>query len=201
MIMEKFAPPEWVEVKDKILYERTITVKDGVEQLFSMIPSDKKNEIIDFVKKNVKLRDGFESFLDFCKREKIDFNVISAGLDFFIETVLKDFKDKLQIFCNVANFDSPKIQIEYKHLPKNCTLCGECGLCKIEVIESYPKDRFIRVMIGDSLSDLQAAKVADITFARAGLIKYLEQEKIPFIPFKDFYEVKEQLVQKYLIKT
>ena len=201
MIMEKFAPPEWEEIKNKILYERSITLKDGVEKLFNLIDSNKKNEIISFVKQEAKLRDGFIDFLDFCKREGIDFNVLSGGLDFFVEAVLEKYKDKLKIFCNLGDFNSAKIKIDYKYLPKNCTLCGDCGCCKIEIIENYLKEKFIRVLIGDSLTDLAASKIADVVFARGDLIKYLEQEKITYIPFKDFHEVKEQLVQKYLQKT
>ena len=194
MIMEKFAPPEWIQIKDKILYERSITLKDGVEKLFSLIESNKKNKIIDFVKKEAKLRVGFIEFLDFCEKEKIDFKVLSGGLDFFVEAVLENHKDQLEIFCNVGNFDFEKIKIDYKYLPKNCTLCGDCGCCKIEIIEQYPKEKFTRILIGDSLTDLAASKVADVVFARGDLIKYLEQENISCIPFKDFHEIKKQLI-------
>ena len=152
-IMERFAPPEWIEIKNKILYERTITLKDGVEKLFSLIESSKKNEIVGFIKDKVKLREGFEDFLDFCEKEKIEFNVLSGGLDFHIEPVLGKFRNKLKIFCNKANFNSEKIKIDYEYLPKDCSLCGDCGFCKIEVIERFPKERFTRILIGDSLTD------------------------------------------------
>ena len=121
MIMDKFAPPEWTHIKAKILYERTITLKDGVEKLFSLIESSKKAQIIDFVKKEVKLRAGFIEFLDFCQANEI------------------------------------------------------------------------RILIGDSLTDLAPSKVADVVFARADLIKYLKEENISYIQFNDFYEVQEQL--------
>ncbi len=199
-IMEKFAPPEWKELKDKILYERTITLKDGVEKLFSLIETSKKNEIISFIKEKVRLREGFEDFLIFCEKENFEFYVLSGGLDFHIEPILERFKGRLKILCNKANFNSKNIKIDYEYLPKNCSLCGDCGFCKIEVIEKYPKEKFTRVLIGDSLTDLAASKVADIIFARGDLIKYLEQENISYIPFQTFYEVKEQLVQKLSIK-
>lgn len=201
MIMERFAPPEWVQIKDQILYERSITLKDGVEKLFSLVDSNKKKEIIDFVKKEAKLRNGFIEFLDFCKNEDIEFNVVSGGLDFFVEAVLENYKDKLKIFCNLGNFNVGKIKIDYKYLPKNCSLCGDCGCCKIEIIEKYPKEEFMRIVIGDSLTDLAASKVADVVFARGDLIKYLGEEKLSYISFQDFYEVKEKLIQKQLIKT
>ena len=200
MIMEKFAPPEWVEIKDKILYERSIPLKDGIEKLFSLIDSSKKNEIIEFAKKEAKIRAGFSEFLDFCEKEKIEFNVISGGLDFFIEAVLRNHISRLKIFCNSGDFSSGRIKIKYKYLPKSCDLCGQCGCCKVEIIEKYPKDRFTKVVIGDGLADLAPAKVADIVFARGDLIKYLEQEKISYISFNDFFEVKEKLAQKLLQK-
>ena len=200
MIMEKFAVPEWVDIKDKILYERTITLKDGVEKLFGLIDSKKKDEIVKFAVKEAKLRNGFKDFLDFCKSEKIEFNVVSGGLDFFIEAVLESFKNKLKIYCNGTKLNSNKIKIHYKYLPKNCTLCGDCGCCKIEIIEQYPRDRYVRVLIGDSLTDLAPSKVVDIVFARSDLIKYLEQEKISYVAFKDFNEVKQKLQEKYLQK-
>ncbi|MBI3591242.1 MAG: MtnX-like HAD-IB family phosphatase [Candidatus Melainabacteria bacterium] len=195
MIMERFAPPEWEEIKNKILYERVITLKDGVEKLFSLIDSSKQNEIIGFAKKEAKLRKGFVDFLDFCKKENIEFNVLSGGLDFFVEAVLENYKNKLKIFCNSGNFKSEKIKIDYKYLPKNCTLCGDCGCCKIEIIENYPKDKFTRVLIGDSLTDLAASKIADVVFARGDLIKYLNEEKINHIRFETFDDIKEQLTQ------
>ena len=194
-ITEKFAPPEWVEIKDNILYKRIITLKDGVEKLFSLIESSKKNEIISFIKENIKLREGFADFLNFCEKEKIEFNVLSGGLDFHIEPVLENFKDKLKIFCNKANFDLEKIKIDYEYLPKNCSLCGDCGFCKIEAIEKYPKEKFTRILIGDSLTDLAASKIADIVFARGDLIKYLQEEQVSFIPFKNFYDVKDELIK------
>ena len=200
MIMEKFAPSEWEEIKNKILYERTITLRDGVEKLFSLIDSSKKNEIINFVKKEVKIRAGFNEFLDFCKKENIDFNVLSAGLNFFIEPILESYEDKLKIFCNRGNFNSEVIKIDYKYLPIDCRLCGQCGCCKVEIIEKYPKEKFIRILIGDGLAELAPSKIADMVFATGNLIKLLEHEGINYIPFNDFHEVKEKLQQKHLQK-
>ncbi len=200
MIMERFAPFEWLEIKNNILYKRTTTLKDGVEKLFSLIESNKKNEIVDFVKKEIKIRKGFSELLDFCRAENVEFNVVSGGLDFFIYPVLEKYLARLKIYCNIGDFNSKNIKIDYKHLPVSCNLCGDCGCCKIEIIEKYPKEKFTRILIGDSLTDLAPSKVSDIVFARADLIKYLEQDGISNIPFNDFYEVKEQLQEKLLQK-
>ena len=198
MIMEKFASPEWINLKDKILYERTVTLKEGIEKLFGMLQSSKKKEIISYVKENVKLRNGFEDFISFCEKERIEFNILSGGLDFHIYPVLDKYKDKIKIFCNKANFSGDKIRIDYEFLPKDCNLCGNCGCCKVEIVESYSREKFFRIVIGDGLADLFPSKIADLVFARGDLIEYLKQEKIPFVKFSSFYEVQEQLKQQLL---
>jgi 2-hydroxy-3-keto-5-methylthiopentenyl-1-phosphate phosphatase len=52
------------------------------------------------------------------------------------------------------------------------------------------------VYIGDGLSDLVAARQADIRFAVSGkrLERTLTEEMLPFKPFEDFAEVKRELI-------
>lgn len=203
MIMEKFAPPEWEEIKDNVLYKRTMTLKDGIEALFGLIDSEKRNDIISFAKKDARIRKGFEEFLDFCNLNGIQFNVQTAGLDFFVGPLLEKYRSKLKMFCNKANFTKDKITIDYKYLPKDCSVCGGCGLCKVEIVESYPKEKYTRVVIGDGLADLPPARIADLVFATGNLVKLLKQENqqpISYIQFNDFYEVKAKLQQELLLK-
>ena len=47
-IMKQFAPPGWEDIVQDILHQR-VTIRDGVGKLFATIPSDKKQEIIEFV--------------------------------------------------------------------------------------------------------------------------------------------------------
>lgn len=192
-IMEKFAPTEWISIKDKILYERTIPLKDGIEMLFNLIDSSKKKEIEDYIKNTVTIRDGFSDFISFCKKNNIEFKVLSGGLDFHIIPILKDFLDEIKIYCSKANFSSEKIKIDHPYLPKNCSLCGNCGCCKIEIMERYPKEKYFKVVIGDSLTDLSPSKVADLVFARSDLKKYLDEEKIKYVSFENFFDIRQIL--------
>ena len=49
------------------------------------------------------------------------------------------------------------------------------------------------IVIGDSLTDLNASKFADIVFARDALCNYLKEENIQFIEWEDFNDIKSKL--------
>ena len=47
----------------------------------------------------------------------------------------------------------------------------------------------LSVVIGDSITDLEAAKLADIVIARDFLIEKCEELHIPYEPFESFHDV------------
>lgn len=51
------------------------------------------------------------------------------------------------------------------------------------------------VFIGDGVSDLAAAREADVLFARRGLRleEYCQEHKIPYIPFDSFLDIKREI--------
>lgn len=195
MIMEAFAPPEWKAIVDRILNQRTLSIRDGMTQLFALIPGSKREEIEAYVTQSVRLRLGFPTFLDFCERQDIPFVVISGGLDFFIEPVLAPFREKLAVFCNRASFQPDRIDVTYPHASDCCDPCGECGTCKISILETYPVERYFRIAIGDSLTDLGIAKVADWMFARDRLMGYCQEADIPFTAFNTFRDIEQALLK------
>ncbi len=191
MIMEAFAPPVWREIVDEILNKRTLSIKEGVSQLFRLIPPDKKAEIQAFVKENVRFRDGFEDFLLFCKDNGVPFKVLSGGVDFFVHPVLAAFSDQIEIFCNGATFDSTQsgIELTMPYFEADCIQCGQCACCKIALMNRLPAETAFRIAIGDSLTDLPMARVADWTFARGQLIDYCKEEGLAVTPYEDFRDI------------
>ncbi|EIE88592.1 hypothetical protein RO3G_13303 [Rhizopus delemar RA 99-880] len=70
-------------------------------------------------------------------------------------------------------------------------LFGEM-IALIEAREAAPKNT-IFIFCGDGVSDISAARHADVLFARKGrdLEIYCERENIPFIPFDTFEEIEQ----------
>lgn len=201
MIMEAFAPPEWRDIVDRILNQRTLSIRDGVQQLFELIPGSKRAEIEEFVAQNVKLRDGFPEILDFCQARNIPFLVLSGGVDFFLNPVLASYREKLSIYCNSATFTPSAIQINMPYYNENCEPCGQCGCCKISLMEPYDPATHFRIAIGDSLTDLPMAKTADWTFARGQLVSYCQEENIPTTPFENFHDVLNTLKERLVMSS
>lgn len=188
-IMEEFASDGWQPIVDDILKEH-ISIREGVGKLFSQISSAKKEEIIEFVLTRSKIRDGFQEFIDFTNKENIPLYIVSGGIDFFVHPVLKDKVNPEHIICNHSDFSKENIKITW---PNKCDeLChNDCGCCKPSFIRKIDKvyNDYQKIVIGDSITDLQASKLADVVFARDYLIEKCEENKIPFIPFETFFDV------------
>lgn len=193
-IMKNFAPRGWEYTKDQIL-KQEISIREGVGKLFSLIPSNKKNEIADYVLSTAKLREGFKDFVAYTKENNIPLYIVSGGIDFFVYPMLNGIINKEQIYCNGSSFQGEKIQILWPHsCDSGCN--NDCGCCKPTILRGFDSSTYEKIVVGDSITDLQAAKIADKVFARDYLIEKCKQHHIPFIPFSTFYEIIEFLEEK-----
>jgi 2-hydroxy-3-keto-5-methylthiopentenyl-1-phosphate phosphatase len=195
-IMEEYSPEGWEPIVKDILSE-TISIREGVGRMFSRITSDKRDEIIQFVLTRSKIRDGFQEFIDFTRKENIPLYIVSGGIDFFVHPVLENKLNTEQIICNGSDFSEEYIKITW---PNACDekCFNDCGCCKPSVIRNLEKQQphSQKIVIGDSITDLQAAKLADTVFARDYLIEKCEENSIPFTPFETFFDVIHALEKK-----
>ncbi|WNB90655.1 2-hydroxy-3-keto-5-methylthiopentenyl-1-phosphate phosphatase [Bacillus sp. NEB1478] len=195
-IMEEFSPEGWQPIVNNILNE-SISIREGVGKLFSRISANKRNDIIQFVLTRSKIRDGFEEFINFTKKENIPLYIVSGGIDFFVHPVLENKLETEHIICNGSIFTKDFIEITWPNsCDEQCT--NDCGCCKPSVIrnleEKHPHSQ--KIVIGDSITDLQAAKLADVVFARDYLIEKCKENSIPYTPFETFFDVIHALVKK-----
>ncbi|MDZ5607324.1 2-hydroxy-3-keto-5-methylthiopentenyl-1-phosphate phosphatase [Bacillus pseudomycoides] len=190
-IMKKFAPPKAEEIKQKIL-SQDISIQEGVSQLFKLLPTTLRDNIIRFLKETTNIRTGFEEFLQFINENNISFYVISGGMDFFVHPLLEGLVPENRIYCNTTDFSEEYIEVKWPHP------CGEhcnynCGLCKSTLIRNLSSKNDFHIVVGDSITDLQAAKQADKVFARDFLITKCEEYHIPYTPFETFYDIQTEL--------
>lgn len=185
-IMKRFGPPEFESLKEAVLSQK-ISIQEGVGKMFSLLPSSLKEEIVQYVKETAVIRKGFKEFVAFLKQENIPFYVVSGGMDFFVHPILQPYGIFDSIFCNSANFSKEQIKILWPHSCDNHCSNG-CGCCKPSVMRKFEKDDFFKVVIGDSITDLQAAKQADYIIARDFLAQKCEELELKHATFENFFD-------------
>lgn len=196
-IMEKFAPPEAEEVKNRILSQE-LSIQEGVSQLFQFIPTNLHDDMIHFLIETAEIRSGFHEFIQFVNENNISFYVISGGMDFFVYPLLQGLIPKEQIYCNETDFSNEYITVNWPH-PCDRLCQNHCGLCKSSLIRKLSDTNDFHIVIGDSITDLQAAKQADKVFARDFLITKCEENHISYTPFETFHDVQTEL--KHLLEV
>lgn len=190
-IMKKFAPAGWEEIKDQVL-SQAIPIQVGVSKMFSLLPSEMREEITDYILNHAEIRDGFKEFVTFTKEQEIPLYIVSGGIDFFVEPLLKGLVPKEQIYCNKSDFSKEKINVLWPYTcDEECT--NQCGCCKPSLIRKLANNNDFKIVIGDSITDFQAAKLADKVIARDFLIEKCKELKIEHSPFHSFFDVIEIL--------
>jgi 2-hydroxy-3-keto-5-methylthiopentenyl-1-phosphate phosphatase len=191
-IMKHFQPEGWEPIVERII-SKSISIREGVGGLFALLPTSRKQEVIDYAIQNVKIRDGFSELLSYCKAHDVEFFVTSGGIDFFVYPVLAAFPiPEDHIYCNKSNFSSSHIEIVWPHAcDEHCHT--DCGMCKTTIIRRYSADTYERILIGDSVTDFEGAKLVETVFARSHLIDLCSELGLNYYTFDTFHEVVKRL--------
>ncbi|KAK6526250.1 hypothetical protein TWF694_004857 [Orbilia ellipsospora] len=158
------------------------------------------------MKEKLEIDPDFDEFHKYCISNGIPFNVISAGLKPILRRVLDVFIGETQsahieIVANDAKI-SPD-GTEWKPIWRHDNELGHDKAASIQeyktIASSESEDGSIPliVFVGDGVSDLPAAREADVLFARRGLRleEYCIENKISYIPFDTFADIQKDLVR------
>lgn len=191
-IIRHFNPPGWEAIVNSIV-NQTKSIKQGVGELFRLLPASMKREVIDYAISNARIRAGFADLLRYCKDNDIQFYVTSGGIDFFVYPLLAPFGiPEDHIYCNGSDFSGERIEITWPH-PCDGGCTTDCGMCKKTIIGRFPSDRFERILIGDSVTDFEGAKLADIVFSRSHLTQKCAELGLPHHEYETFHDVIHQM--------
>jgi len=187
-IIRHFNPPGWEPIVEDIIGQRK-SIREGVGELFRLLPSSMKREVIDYAIGNARIRVGFNELLEYCLEHDIEFYVTSGGIDFFVYPLLAPYGiPQNHIYCNGSDFSGKQIEITWPHA------CGDscnndCGMCKSTIIRRFPPEKYTRILIGDSVTDFEGAKLADIVFARSHLTTKCVELGLPHHEYTTFHDV------------
>ncbi|KAL7271132.1 hypothetical protein RUND412_006139 [Rhizina undulata] len=180
---------------NKEILEGKVTFRKAFKEMLDSVklPFPK---CIEYLRQSIKLDPGFIWFHRWCVAQNIPVVVVSSGLEQVIRALLLDLlgrpAEQVPIYSNKAKISEDKKawEIEYRD---DSDYGHDKSIAIKEVIEKYTKTgpRPTVFYFGDGVSDLSAAREADLLFAKEGydLITYCEREGVPFTTFKDFKDI------------
>ena len=163
------------------IHSRKISIKEGVAALFKGVSHQQINEMKQYISSEIKLREGFEDFMFHCECNSYELDIVSGGIDLFIEHLLPFFPPS-NIYCNQLIFSNGFSEVTSEHQHETCT---SCGCCKVRFL----KENRFEIVIGDSVTDMYSARLADMVFARGSLIELCKSYQIAYHPYETFHDI------------
>lgn len=158
-------------------------------RLFGAITASRE-EIAEWARAHGELRPGFVRLIAHCRAAGRPFLLSSAGMDVYIDPVLEQLPRELRDYMTIhANRGVPSPDGLQLHFPGAGTGCGRCGSCKRHTVESLQRAGYRVAFVGDGTSDRCAADVADMLFARAGLLAWCRARDLPHHAFDTLDDV------------
>jgi 2-hydroxy-3-keto-5-methylthiopentenyl-1-phosphate phosphatase len=189
-ILDRFAGEGWRdisraycidEIGSRVAYTKIAPLFRGTQ-----------GQMVEYVQSNASLAPYFADFYRFCREREYDFKIVSDGLDFYIEAVLKKYGlTDIEFFSNaVTCWHSDGISIDFPYLN---TSCGKCGTCKSSIVKGF-SDHYDRIIyIGDSYSDVCPSKAADLVFAKDILYEKCSNNGTACINYENFRDIMDCL--------
>lgn len=189
-VLKQFSPKLANEIIPQIL-SKEISLRQGVRQILESIDSTYyPDAFLQFVQ-DKPIREGLSSLIDYLDNQQIPFIVVSGGIRCLVQSVLQRehlFERCAKIYAIDIDRTGEKLKVQ-SDWEFDSELVAKVRVIEHECVEKNEKI----IVIGDSITDLNAAKCADIVFARDKLCNYLTEENISFYSWNDFEDIRKQL--------
>lgn len=191
-ILNRFTDQRWNEI-DRAYCAGEIGSRDAYSQVVSLFKGTKA-QMLEFVRVSEKLDPHFQEFYAFCKEKRVDIKIVSDGLDFYIDAILKKYNlEDIEYFSNVLIFrNGNALSIQF---PRMNILCEKCGTCKSGVLKDYRESYDHIVYVGNGYSDVCPAKDADIVFAKDVLYDACMENGTACVCYNNFDDILVSLQQ------
>ncbi len=188
MMLDAFADGDWRQLLREYQEER-ISVGRFNKGAFAMVKADKQS-LLEVVKGKVKIRPGFQELVTCCRSKGFRFVIVSNGLDFYIEEILRDIgMEDIEVFAAQTRFHPGGLTVQYvgpdgSHLD---------DAFKDAYVNLFLREGYRVVYVGNGASDLSPARQCHHIFATSTLLTHCRQANLDCVPFSDFNEVVDAL--------
>jgi len=183
-LLDAFAQGDWRRLLREYK-EHRISVGEFNTKAFAMVKDDKPT-LVEALKGKVKVRAGFREMVDYCLEKGFRLVIVSNGLNFYINAVLKDLGlDSIEVHAAQASFHRGGMKVRYVGPEGKIFKDG----FKETYIKSFLKLGYRVIYMGNGDSDCTPAKYAHHVFATGELLAYCRESKLSYKPFENFIDV------------
>ena len=187
-LLDAFAQGDWRRLLREYK-EHKISVGEFNTKAFAMVKADKPT-LLEALEGKIKVRAGFHDLVNYCRRRGFRLVIVSNGLDFYIETTLKDMGLKnIKVYAAKASFHPERMEVQYVG-PDDKRL--EDGF-KEAYTKSFLKLGYRVIYMGNGDSDVAPAKYAHHVFATGELLAYCRENNLNCEPFGNFIDIVKAL--------
>jgi 2-hydroxy-3-keto-5-methylthiopentenyl-1-phosphate phosphatase len=186
LLLDTYVGSQWREYLKEYTSGK-IPVGAFNKKVFGMMKADRQT-MTDLVlnSERVKIRPGLQELIEYCNRKDFKVVIVSNGLTFYIEAILKSLGINGLEICAAENVFHPGgMKVRYIG-PEGKEL--EAGF-KEAYTEQLRKKGFNVIYIGNGTSDIYPSRRAHHVFATADLLKRCREERHECFPFTDFHDV------------
>jgi len=147
-------------------------------------------EWLAFALERAQLDPGFAALAKLCSQRGWPLEILSDGLEFYIQATLERAGWNLPVRANRAIANGSGLVI---HTPHMNPRCGRCGTCKTERVLELRERGFRVTYVGDGYSDLCAAPRAHRVFAKGVLAEHCVERRVEHHRFTTLAQVADVL--------
>ena len=184
MMLDAFAGGNWRQLFRDYQKGR-ITVGDFNTKAFSMVKADRES-LLEVVRGTMKVRPGFHELVAYCRRKGFRFVIVSNGLDFYIDEILRSIRmADLEVLAAQTRFHPEGLKVQYIG-PDGGYLDSDF---KVAYINSFLSEGYRIIYMGNGTSDFPPAQKSHHVFATGTLLEHCKEANLDCTPFTDFNEV------------
>lgn len=183
-LYEKFAGPSFRTHMER--WQRSeISTMEEIEQVFKTVKATRQ-EMESFLR-SVQLDPGFISLLFFCRERGYPFAIVSDGLRWYIDYVLDIYSLSVSaVYASEIEFVDEGFSFKY---PWFDPVYPMRSTAKPAIVKDYQRRGYKVVFVGDGLSDVEAAEVANVVYAKDVLLQETRARGIAVKEFQDLHDI------------
>lgn len=180
-LLERLAPPEWRAVDAEYARGETGSRVCLLDE-WDLLPHEEVR--LRATAREVPVDPGAAPLIAALRAAGAEVMIVSDGFGFYATEVADALG--VPVLTNAVDWSSGRLEFPHED---RCCACSSCGVCKQAPIKDARHAGRTTVLVGDGVSDVKAALLADVVFAKDALAAWCAAHGVAHTPFTTLADV------------